>query len=152
MTPLFEMQRTMINQNRKAIEDGIEAQKTAMSAMVDGIESSRDLAERNVELSRSTMHDYLDAVENVTPEDATDFDALRESVDESFEAFEEGQSGAWESMHETIEESNVAFGEFADSYMETVDSSFDAFLESYDQFEESVDTAAEGVEVPVQAE
>jgi hypothetical protein len=98
------------------------------------------------------MHAYLDAVENVTPEDAADFEALRQSVDESYDAFEQGQTGAWDSMHEAFEESNVAFGEFADSYIETVDSSFDAFLDSYEQFEESVDAAAEGVEVPVQAE
>jgi division protein CdvB (Snf7/Vps24/ESCRT-III family) len=152
MTPVFEMQRTMIEQNRKAITDGFEAQKAAVKTMVDSMGGSQELAERNVELTRSATHAYFDAVESAMPEDAAEFDELRASLDEGFDTFEDSQAEAWSAMQEAMEESGTTYEEFVDSYVEAVDSSFDAFIEGHERVEANVDAAAESVEVPVQSD
>jgi len=146
------MQRTLIDQNRKAFADSVEAQKTAIESFADGVEDSKTLTERNVELSKSATHAYIDALETAVPADVADFDDLRATVDEGYEAVEQSQAEAWDAVHEAVEHSNATVEEFADTYLEAVDSSFDAFLQSHEQIEASVDSATEAVDVPVQAE
>jgi len=146
-TPLFELQRTMIDQNRKALHEGVRAQQSAVEALHESFEGQETLAERNAELSRSAIHAYVDAVEDVLPEDAAEFGEIREAVDEGFDAVEESQADAWTAMVDAVEESNVAYEELTDSYLEAVDSSFDAFLESHEQVEQNFDAAAENIPV-----
>lgn len=147
MTPVFEMQRTMIKQNKKAFDDTVHAQKSVFGTMVDGFEANQQFNERNAEMTRSALHAYIDAVENSLPEGADDFDQYREIIDETFDTVEESQADAWASAIEAIHESSEAYEEFADSYVDAVDSSFDAFLENHERLEASFDETAETIEV-----
>lgn len=149
-TPLFEMQRTMIDQNRTALHESMKAQQTAVEAMQGGMEGQRTFAERNVDLSKSATHAYIDAVEDVLPEDAAEFDEIRATVDDGFEALEESQAEVWEALTDAVEESNVAYEELTDSYLDAVDSSFDAFLEGHERLEASFDSAAESIPIEEQ--
>lgn len=147
LTPVFELQRTAIEQNRKVFHETVDAQKTAFETLVDGVEANREFTERNVELSRSAVHAYVDAVESALPEDATDFDEIREVVDDGFETWTDSQADAWDQMVDAIDESGDAYEEVADSYAEAVDSSFDAFIENHERLEDGFDEAAETIEV-----
>ena len=80
------------------------------------------------------------------PEDAADFDEMRELVDDGFDSASEAQTQSMESMLEMLDESEAAYDEFAANYSEMVDSSFDAVLEAHGQVEENVSAVAENVE------
>jgi hypothetical protein len=144
-TPIFEMQRTMVEQSRKAVLDSIESQNVAFETLTEGMESSRSLGERSTELTRSAAHAYVDAVEGSMPADAGEFDfeELHRTIDESFDAYEQGQDETIDALVAAVEESNAAYEEFSEGYTEAVDSSFDALVESHERFEETFDRFAE---------
>lgn len=146
-TPLFELQRTAIEQNRKAFHETVEAQKTAFNSLVDGIEANRELTERNADLSRSALLAYVDAVETVLPEDATDFAEVREAVDDGYETWTDSQADAWDQLVAAVTDSGDAYEEIADAYVQTVDSSFDAFLEHHERLEANLDETATSIDV-----
>jgi len=70
----------------------------------------------------------------------------RELVDDGFDSATEAQSQSIDAYLEALEESEVAYEEFAQSYSEVVDTSFDAYLEAHEQVEENVGAVAENVE------
>ncbi len=150
LTPMFELQRTIVEQNRKLIDEGIDAQKNAFETFAEGIEGGQSLAERNVELSRNAMHAYIDSMEEVLPEDAADFSEIRATVDEGYDAYAESQSQAWESMVEAIEDSGQSYEEFVDNYQESIDSSFDSFLEQHERLEERLESVGDEIETPLE--
>ncbi|WP_247001786.1 hypothetical protein [Halosolutus gelatinilyticus] len=144
--PVFDAQRTAVEQSQNLTHDALEAQKTSIGAVADAVQTSGALFESNAEFTRGAIHAYFDAVEASLPEDVADFDDARELVDEGFDAATEAQSQSLEALVEAIDESEAAYDEFADNYSEVVDSSFDAFLEAHEQVEQNVTAVAENVE------
>ncbi len=145
-TPVFEAQRTAVEQSQSMSHEMLGAQKASFSAVADMISASESMVEQNAELTKGAFHAYLDAVEANMPEDAADFADLREMVDEQFDAATETQIESLEALVDAVEESGSAYDEFADSYAEVVDSSFDSFLEAHEQMEANVAQVSESVE------
>ena len=144
----FDFQRTALEQTRNATHEAVEAQKTAMNAMVDGVETAESMSEQNARLTKEALHAYFDAVEQMTPADAEmDLDQARELVDEQFEAYDEAQAESWSAVHEALAESADGFEQFADEYVDAVDESFDTFLDAHEEVEESAVDAAEEIDV-----
>ncbi|AGB31121.1 hypothetical protein C488_01869 [Natrinema pellirubrum DSM 15624] len=145
-TAVFDAQRTALEQSQSFAHEALEAQQTSISAIADVVETSGSLAESNAELTKGAIHAYFDALEASMPEEAAEFDDLRELVDEGFDSATEAQSQSLEAVLEALEESELAYEEFAANYSEVVDSSFDAALEAHKQVEENVEAVAEDVE------
>ena len=144
----FDLQRTALEQTQSATHEAVEAQKTAVNAAVDGLDTVESLNEQNARLTQEALHAYFDAVEQVTPEDAqVDLDQVRELVDEQFDAAAEAQDETWEAVREAAAESADGFEQFADNYVEAVDSSFDSFLEAHEEVEANAVDAAEEIDV-----
>jgi len=147
ITTAFEMQRSAIEQAHDLTLESIEAQKTAVKAMVDGLETAEQVAQQGTELSQEAAHAYLDALEDTVPEG--EFDDVRQLVDESYESAGELQADAWSAIHEAAAESVEGFESAADTYGEFVDSSFDTYLSAHEHVEES---AEEFEEIDVSAD
>ncbi|WP_306059726.1 hypothetical protein [Natronococcus wangiae] len=145
-TAVFDAQRTAIEQSQNLTHDALEAQKTSFRAVVDAVESSGAVVESNADLTKGTVHAYLDALEVSLPEDSVDVETFRELVDESVDSAVDAQTESLESIAEALGESEAAYDEFAASYANVVDSSFDAALEAHEQVERNVTTVAENVE------
>ncbi|GAB3030118.1 hypothetical protein [Natronobiforma cellulositropha] len=146
LTAVLTAQRTAIEQSQAMTHDVIEAQKTSFSALADALTTSEQLVEQNADLTRSMLHAYVDAVEATMPEESADFEDLRSLVDESFETATEAQLESLESLVRTVEESETAYSEFSDGYVDVVDSSFDAYLEAHEQVGQSVEEVAANVQ------
>jgi len=133
----FELQRSAVEQTHEATVEVIEAQKTAVNAAADGVDTYQQIAEQSTRLTREAVHGYLDAVEQVNPE--ADLSELRELVDEGFESAEEFQAESWGAIQQAVDESVEGFEAAADNYGELVDTTFDTFLTAHEQVEENVD-------------
>ncbi|WP_254524375.1 hypothetical protein [Natrinema caseinilyticum] len=145
-TAVFDAQRTAIEQSQNMTHDAIEAQQTSLGAIADAVETSGAMFESNAEVTRGAVRAYFDAMEAGLPEGSANFDELRELVDEGFDSATEAQSQSLEAVVEAVEESEVAYEEFARSYAEVVDTSFDAYLDAHEQVEQNVTAVAENVE------
>ena len=145
-TPVFQAQRTAVEQSQAMTHDVLEAQKTSFGAFANAVSASEPLVEQNADFTKGVLHATLDALEANMPEDAADFGDVRAMIDEQFDALTEAQLDSLETVAEALEESEQAYGEFADSYSDVVDSSFDAFLDAHEQLEANVDSMAESVE------
>ena len=147
MTTAFDVQRSMIEQTHQMAHETIEAQKTAVNAMADGMASLEQVADQNAELSHEALHATIDAMEQVVPE--ADFTDLRELVDDGYDSTTEFQDETWTAVHEAVEEGVRNFETAADNYGEMVDSSFDTYLQAHEQVEAS---AEEFEEIDVSAD
>ncbi|WP_255167742.1 hypothetical protein [Natrononativus amylolyticus] len=145
-TPVFEAQRTALEQSRTLTHDAVAAQQATFGAIADAMSASDSLVEQNAELTKGAAHAYIDALEATIPEESVDFDDLRELVDEQFDAATDAQRESLESLVEAVEESEEAYEQFAGRYTEAVDTSFDSFLEAHEQAEANVESVVENVE------
>ena len=135
----FEMQRGIMQQNQQAVDQFLDAQRTASQAFVDALESVRVAQEQNVDLTRDAVHAYLDALEQVTPE--TDLSVVREQVEDNLEQLEEVHADTWEGMLDAVEDSQDSVEEYGESYGDMVESSFDSFLDAHETVEANLEDA-----------
>ncbi|MDZ7730342.1 MAG: hypothetical protein U5K37_04595 [Natrialbaceae archaeon] len=145
-TPIFNAQRTAIEQGQALSHDMIEAQRSSFGAISGMMEASESVIEQNAELTKGSIHAYLDAVESTFPDETTDFGQLREMVDEHIDSSTEAQMQTLETMVEAIDETGRAYDEVADTYAEMVDSSFDAYLDAHEQVDRTVSSATDMAE------
>ncbi|WP_207587767.1 hypothetical protein [Halomontanus rarus] len=145
-TAVFDAQRTAIEQSQSLTHDALEAQQTSFTAFADALAASENLVEQNAELTKGALHAYFDTVESNLPEEAADFDELRDLVDDGFDTATEAQLDSLDAAIEAVEESGTAYDEFAADYADVVDSSFDAYLDAHEQLETNVVAVAENVE------
>lgn len=137
LSTAFEFQRSALEQTHSATVEAVEAQKTAVNAAADSVDTFQEIAEQSTQFSQEAVHAYLDSIEQLNPE--ADLDELRDLVDDGFESAEEFQDESWEAVKETIDESVDGFEAAADNYTEMVDSSFDTYLQAHEQVEEGVE-------------
>lgn len=133
----FDVQRSMLEQTQSATVEVVEAQKTAVNAAADSVDTFQELSEQSTQFNRDAVHAYIDAVEQINPE--ADVDELRDLVDDSFESAEEFQEESWSAVQETVDETVDGWETAADNYTEIVDSTFDSYLEAHEQVEEGVE-------------
>lgn len=133
------MQRGMIKQNQHALDQFVEAGRTATRAVTDSLQSVRDVQQQNMDLTRDAVHAYFDALEEVAPD--ADFSAVREQTEASFDQLESAQGETWETMFEAVEQSQESVEEYGETYGDLVDSSFDSFLEAHEAVEEELEDA-----------
>lgn len=147
----FELQRTAIEQSQQALQNGVEFQKRMNAAALDSLESQEDAQRRTVELTRSAIHGYLDALEATVPGADAGTDEIRETVDEQFVTFEEGHAEAFDVVSDEYAKGVEAYDDFATEYQSTVDEQIDLLLEANEEIEgqtvETVEKAREQFEL-----
>ncbi|MFB6119162.1 hypothetical protein [Halosegnis sp.] len=139
ISSVFEMQRGMIQQNQKALKQFVDAGRTASQAVVDSLETARDVQHQNVELTREAVTAYFDALEQVAPD--ADFAPVREQVEGNFDQLVETQEDTWDGMLAAVEESQESVEEYGETYGDLVESSFDSFLEAHEAVKEDLEDA-----------
>ncbi|WP_338742107.1 hypothetical protein [Haloplanus salilacus] len=140
----FEMQRTMIDQSRRAAETGIDAQRAAIETWFDSFESAKSVQQSGVTLSKSAVNAYLDGLATVLPEESVE--ELEAAVDEQFEAVDEIHEDAWQSFLEGLDEAEATYDELTEMQLELVAEGFDAAEEVQATAEETTEEAVESAE------
>ena len=134
---VFDLQRSALEQTQSATIEAVEAQKTAVSAAADSVDTFQELSEQSTQFSHEAVHAYFDSIEQLNPE--ADLSELRDLVDDSFESAESFQDESWEAVHQAVDETVDGFEAAADNYAEAVDTSFDSYLQAHEQVEETVE-------------
>lgn len=136
---VFEMQRTMIEQNRKAVDQFLDVQRAASESFIEGLEGLKRMQEQNVELTQDAVHAYFDTLEQLSGD--ADFGEVRELVDENFGTIEEAHADAWAGVLQSVEDGQDSVEEYTETYGDLVDSSFDSFLDAHEAVEEDLNEA-----------
>jgi flagellar hook-associated protein FlgK len=140
----FELQRTMIDQSRRAAETGIDVQRTAVESWFGTFESAKSVQKSGVTLSKTTIDAYLDGLKSVFPEESVA--ELEAAVDEQFDAVDEIHEDAWQSFLEGLDEAEATYDEMTEMQLELLAESFDALEELQSDAEETAEEAVASAE------
>jgi len=141
---VFEFQRTAIEQSQHAVERSVEFQQSVNEAVLDGLDSQESAQRQGVELNRTAVHSYLDAIEATVPGAAGTFDDVREVVDEQYDTLLENHTEAFDSVAEEVERGIEVYDESAEEYLAAVEEQTEALLEAHEEIEgETVDVVRE---------
>jgi hypothetical protein len=141
---VFEMQRTVIDQSRRAAETGVDAQRTAVETWFDSFESAKSVQKSGVTLSKTAIDAYLDGLKSVFPEESVA--ELEAAVDEQFEAVDEIHEDAWQSFLQGIDEAEATYDDLTEMQLELLAESFDAVEQLQSEAAETTEEAVASVE------
>ncbi|WP_248896895.1 hypothetical protein [Haloplanus halobius] len=140
----FELQRTMIDQTRRAAETSLDVQRTATETWFDAAESFQSVQQSGVTLSKTAIEAYLDGLKSVLPEESVV--ELEAAVDEQFEAVDEINEDAWQSFLQSLEEAEASLDELSETQRELLTDSFDAIEQLQAEAEETAEDAVASAE------
>ena len=140
----FELQRTMIDQSRRAAETGIDVQRAAVETWLGSFESAKSVQKNGVTLSKTAVEASLDGLKSVFPEESVA--ELEAAVDEQFEAVDEIHEDAWQSFLEGLDEAEATYDELTEMQLELLAESFDALEELQSDAAETTEEAVESAE------
>jgi hypothetical protein len=140
----FEMQRTMIDQSRRAVETGVDVQRTAVETWMDSAESTKSMQKSGLTVSQSAVEAYLDGLKSMVPEESVA--ELEAAVDEQFAAVDEIHEDAWHSFVEGLDETEVTYDEMTEMQLDLLAESFDALEQLQADAEEMAEEAAVSAE------
>jgi flagellar hook-associated protein FlgK len=138
------MQRTMIDQSRRAAETAVDVQRTAVETWFDSFESTKSVQKSGVTLSKTAIEAYLDGLKSVFPEESVA--ELEAAVDEQFEAVDEIHEDAWESFLHGLDEAEATYDELTEMQLELLAESFDALEDVQSDAEETTEEAVASAE------
>jgi len=140
----FELQRTMIDQSRRAAETGIDVQRAAVETWFGSFDSAKSVQKSGVTLSKTAIDAYLDGLKSVFPEDS--IAELETAVDEQFDAVDEIHEDAWQSFLEGLDEAEATYDEMTEMQLELLAESFDALEEMQSDAEETAEETVASAE------
>lgn len=103
--PLFELQRETIKRGVEVLQFPRELRNELTE---EGIEAGKFFREQSLELSRQSVHQSITVAETLQVRDFG-IERLRESVDSTFDAIDDRQTAAIDSLEEFYEESDRQF-------------------------------------------
>jgi short-subunit dehydrogenase involved in D-alanine esterification of teichoic acids len=161
MDAVLELQRRTLEQTQRTIEQHLAFQHRLTEAVSSGLAEGAEARERSSAVTRTAMHRYLDILEDAVPGAAGNVEAVREAVDEQFDAMDEAGASAFEMTEERVAD----YGELSAATLEQLADHLDllaethadvraeteAFLDRTDaQLEELRDDAAADVEEQIE--
>lgn len=152
-TPLdtmFELQRTAIKQNQKAVEQTLDLQKQALSVFSSGLKQSAATREQTADVTKTGIDMYFDAIEAAVPGNVSGLEQLRANVHEQLDTAGELNDEAWENVETLFEQNVESYEEFAATYETMVGDSFDALLSATEYVEEQTSSATEAIETQIE--
>lgn len=135
---VFELQRATIERTGAVVEQTLSAPTNAGEAFYMTGESGREMRERLLELSRSSVHQSLDTVARFQGGE-TDLSDLHDSVDSMFDTLDDQQEAATETVHEEYERVEA---ELTDA----LDEQFESAIEANETLESQLVALVETVE------
>lgn len=131
----FEFQRTAIEQSQQAFEQSIAFQQRFTNVMVDAIESQESLQRKGVELNRTALHTYLDAVEAVVPGTTATVEEVRRTIDEQYDVLLQNHHEVFDSIEAEIAEGVDAYDQATEEYLDAVDQQIETLVEAHEETE-----------------
>lgn len=150
MTPMFDAQRTMINQSNELFKQGLKFQHDAFEAYRDTFDVQESTQRRNVEATQRAVDAYFEALEDAGG-DAMGAHEVHEAVDEGFAAFLDFHEQSWDTVDQLAEENAAAYEEFVDQLESMADDSTEMAVEASQQTEAQTEIAIESTEETVAA-
>lgn len=144
MTPMFDAQRTMINQSNELFKQGLKAQHDAFEAFRGTFDTQESTQRRSVEATQRAVDAYFEAIEDAGG-DAGVHD-IHEAVDEGFAAFLDLHEQSWDSFEQLTEENAEAYDEFLTQLESMADDSTEMAVDASEQAEEQTEIAIESTE------
>ncbi|GAB6862742.1 hypothetical protein JCM17092_28310 [Haloplanus litoreus] len=144
LSSAFQLQRTMIEQTRRAAETGVDVQRSAMETWFGSFESVKSAQKSGVTLSKTAIDAYLESMKSVFPEESVA--ELEAAVDEQFEAADEIHEDAWQSFLQGLDEAEATYDEVTEMQLELLADSFDAFEQIQSEAEETTEEAVASAE------
>lgn len=138
----FEVQRNTIEQGQKAVEGTVALQGDLNQAFLGSMASQKDLGKRGVEISRTTVHTYLDTVSSLSPStDSGAVDEIRTTVDEQYDALLSSHEEAFDAISAELENGVESYDELLAENLNIYSDQIEAFLESHEELEAQTEQA-----------
>ncbi|MFC7155966.1 hypothetical protein ACFQPA_10915 [Halomarina halobia] len=131
----FELQRTTIKQGQRAFERSLEFQRNVNESVLDNLDNQEEAQRNSVELSRSAIHTYLDAVETAFPGSGSNVSEIRRAVDKQFGALLDAHSEAFATTEGEFEKSLDSYDEFSEEYLDALNEQLDLLLDAHQDIE-----------------
>jgi len=143
VTTAFEMQRNTIEQSQKALEQSVAFQQNVNEAVIDGLDTQESAQRRGVELTKTAVHSYLDAVEASVPGVAGTVDEVREAVDEQYDFLLENHAEAFDNVESELVDGVDTYDELTDEVLTALDDQIAMLVEAHEELESQSVEAAE---------
>lgn len=137
----FELQRSTIEQGRQMFERSIEMQQNMTHAFVGSMGSQEDAQRQGVELSRKTLHTYLNTVEATVPGLTGPVNEVRAMIDEQYDALLDAHSESFDVAEDEFERGIDTYDEMMEEYLRVLSSQTELLLDAHEDMEyQTVDT------------
>ena len=146
VSPVFEFQRSAIEQTHRVVERGVEFQQNLNDAVAESFDSATGVSERGNDLVRSGVAAYFDAVESAVPGDQAVVADLRENVEEQLDTLEENQAEAMETIEENLQEGADSVDEVLEDFLAQLEEQVESMLEAHEDLEDQTVEALEDLE------
>ncbi|MFC6906495.1 hypothetical protein [Halalkalicoccus tibetensis] len=145
MNPMFDAQRTMINQSNELFKQGLKLQHDAFEAYRDTFDVQESTQRRNVEATQRAVDAYFEALEDAGA-DAMGVREVHEAVDEQFAMFLDLHEQSWDNLEQLAEENAETYDTFVSQLESMADDSTGMAVEASQQAEEQTEIAVESTE------
>lgn len=152
ITTAFDLQRSTIEQSQQALSNTVEFQKRFNDVVLDSVGTVEETQQQGLELTRTAIHNYLDAVETTVPgaADSLDLDEIRATVDEQFAQLASSHAEAFDAYEAQLSEGADAYDEFTTDYLAAVNEQIDRLLEAHEDVEAQTVETLEGLEAQIE--
>jgi hypothetical protein len=145
MTPMFDAQRTMIEQSNHAFKQGLKFQHDAFEAFRGTFDTQESTQRRSVEATQRAVDAYFEAIEDAGG-DTMGTREVHDAVDEQFEVFLDLHEQSWDTFEELTEENADAYEQFIEQLESMADDSTEMAVEASQQAEDGTEIAVESAE------
>lgn len=149
MTPMFDAQRTMINQSNETFKRGLKLQHDAFEAFRGTFDTQKSTQRRNVEATQRAVDSYFETLEDAGG-DAVGVHEVHEAIDQQFSVFLDLHEQSWDTFEQLAEENAEAYDEFVSQLESIADESTEIAVEASQQAEEQTEIAVESAEDAVE--
>lgn len=149
----FEVQRNTIEQGQTAVEQTVDRQSGLNQAFLESVDSQVDLQQRGVEISRTAVHTYLDAVSSLSSStmdslwspstDVGAVDEIRATIDDQYDALLSSHEVGFEAVSAELENGVESYDDLLAENLNIYATQIEAVLESHEELEEQTIANAE---------
>lgn len=131
----FELQRNTIKQGQRVLKHSVEMQQNMNQAFLGNMSTQEDAQRQSVELSRKTLHTYLNTVESTVPGLAGPVNEIRTRVDEQYDALLDVHEDSFETAEGELQTGFHTYEEMTEGYLEMLSSQIEILLEAHEDIE-----------------
>lgn len=146
---LFDVQRSIVEQNRKFVEQTVEAQTQAAQSLVESMGDGEAIGDRATEIGEQAVENYFDMLDEALDESQKSLDEARTAVTDAMGEAESIQADTWETVKGELERSLETYDELTKNAIAVFNDAVDSVLQGHEQVQERTVETAEQVEEQV---